>query len=531
MLFWKVKGDAKSKYKFYNFLTEYVERFKTVGIPFATELANDFCAVLDGQQRLTALYVGLKGTYAYHKPRRLWKNCTESFPPRMLYLNITQELPEDENDKKYEFFFREVSETNGVPLWIDGKGRKWFRVGEVLRFGNAKDDYDLDDFSDEYQLSKEEKKRVKLLEKVVFNHALINFYEEDDSSPERAVNIFVRINSGGTPLSLSDILYSIVIANWKKDAKKLIPELVDRVNSMNFNIWQDYVLRAFLMLYGREVRFKIKNFTNEFISCLEDNWTDIKTAIVELFKLLRSFGLDRSSLTSYNATLPILFYLYHSSKYKDFSTAIGYADDRNRIRNWLLKTLLLQTFGSSSDNALQKARSVMMDQEAKDEITFNTSLREFPSTALERALGQQSILTDEEIDVILESTAKGSKYSFTVLSLLFPDLNYADRKFHQDHLHPISAFEEDSERWPIANSILNLQMLEGNENMSKNAKSLTQWVDKEVKKGKSQDRVLEEALIPLDASLALNDFHDFIEKRKILLRNVLRRNLGMTIPS
>lgn len=527
MLFWKVKGEAKAKYKFYGFLTDYVERHKTVGSPFPSESINDFDAVLDGQQRLTALYIGLCGTYAFHRARYLWKYSEESFPPRILYLNISNELPEDENEKKYEFSFLEEKDTNADSLWTDAKGQKWFKVGEVLRFGDLKADYDLDDFASEFNLSKEEKKRIGRLEKVVFNETMINFYEEDDSSPERAVNIFVRINSGGTHLSLSDILFSIVTANWNKDAKKLIPDLVEAVNAMDFNITQDFVLRAFLMLHGREVRFKIKNFTNEFVRQLEENWMDIKTAIIELFRLMKSFGLTGFSLTSYNATLPILFYLYHSGIFKDFSVKVQFKGEREVMKRWLLKSLLLQTFGASADTLLQKARSVMSGPAKKSELALNENLDYFPDKDLERVLGQQTLFTDEELDNILVSTQKGSKYSFTVLALLFPSLNYADRKFHQDHLHPISAFDNDPDNRYIANSVLNLQMLEGNENKSKNAKSLVKWVEKEVDNGRSRDQVLADALIPIGVSLDIKDFQDFIDGRKTLLRNALRDSLGM----
>ena len=188
------------------------------------------------------------------------------------------------------------------------------------------------------------------------------------------------------------------------------------------------------MLHGREVRFKIKNFTNEFVRQLEENWMDIKTAIIELFRLMKSFGLTGFSLTSYNATLPILFYLYHSGIFKDFSVKVQFKGEREVMKRWLLKSLLLQTFGASADTLLQKARSVMSGPAKKSELALNENLDYFPDKDLERVLGQQTLFTDEELDNILVSTQKGSKYSFTVLALLFPSLNYADRKFHQDHL-------------------------------------------------------------------------------------------------
>jgi uncharacterized protein with ParB-like and HNH nuclease domain len=61
-LFWKVEGDTKHQYKYYSFLHNYRERYQTHNDEFDTNGVNDFMAVLDGQQRLASLYIGLKGS-------------------------------------------------------------------------------------------------------------------------------------------------------------------------------------------------------------------------------------------------------------------------------------------------------------------------------------------------------------------------------------------------------------------------------------------------------------------------------------
>lgn len=527
MLFWKVKGEAKGQYKFYSFLDNYIERHKTYGDSFNAAGINDFHAVLDGQQRLTSLYIGLSGSYASHRPYYLWKYSEESFPRRFLYLNLSVELMEDDNEKRYLFQFKDDNDTGGKPVWVDTKGNNWFRVPHLLKMYKANKDFDLDDFFEQYDFSKEEKKRLKRLYRVVFMESVINYYEEDDSSPERAVNIFVRINSGGTHLSLSDILFSMVIASWKTDAKEEYNNLVQQVNDMDFNISVDYLLRACLMLFNNEVRYKIKNFTNEFITTVEQHWPEVKKAVLELFRLIKSFGLHGQYLTSANATLPILFYIFYSGKVKDFSTSVAYAQERELMRRWLMKALLLQKFGRSSDTVLSKARSAMMNSDSKSKIVFNEDIALFPVREIDANIGTPTVLGEEEIDRLF-SYQKGSKYSFSVLSMLFPALNFADRIFDQDHLHPISSFDDDPENYATANSILNLQLLQDNENKSKNAASLEEWVDYSVKKRNvSKQQVLDEALIPTDTSLNIEDFQDFVKARRELLRDRLLSSLGM----
>ena len=80
-LFWEVR-DPKSKtdYKYYEFLREYREYYRTDNPEFNTEGHIDFDAVLDGQQRLTALYVGLCGTYAYYRGY-VWRQDNEHAVP------------------------------------------------------------------------------------------------------------------------------------------------------------------------------------------------------------------------------------------------------------------------------------------------------------------------------------------------------------------------------------------------------------------------------------------------------------------
>ena len=91
-------------------------------------------------------------------------------------------------------------------------------------------------------------------------------------------------------------------------------------------------------------------------------------------------------------------------------------------------------------------------------------------------------------------TEKDDQYAFSILAVLFPNLDYKNNNFHKDHLHPISFFTEETAKdlcldetaWneffdpTFNNSIINLQMLDANENMSKNDKTLKEWVEIEV---------------------------------------------------
>ena len=89
MLLWRVEGANTQNQRFYGILRKYKERYNIRSEEVPTKGMPSFEVVLDGQQRLTALYLGLKGSYAYHGYNLSWKDNEYSFPTRHLYLNLT----------------------------------------------------------------------------------------------------------------------------------------------------------------------------------------------------------------------------------------------------------------------------------------------------------------------------------------------------------------------------------------------------------------------------------------------------------
>jgi uncharacterized protein with ParB-like and HNH nuclease domain len=521
MLFWKVKGETKTDFRFYQFLKQYIQFHKTHNESTNTDQVNDFHAILDGQQRLTALFIGLCGSYAYKEYRRAYAYSEWSYPTRHLYLNISKTYSEEESDRQFIFSFIDKAISKEKDLFSDNENNKWFRVGRILSL-HQDENYDLDDFAEEQELDKESKKMLKRLDKVVHTDLIINYYEEDDQKPDKAVNIFVRINSGGTYLSFSDILMSIAVANWKeKDARNEIYNLVDNIGSKGFNISKDYVLKAFLFLYHKDVRSMITSFNNGFIVKIEENWEKIRNSILSLFDLAKSYGLTDYTLTSYNATLPILYYLYHRDIYEDFATKKCYEIERESIRRWLFSILLRKTFGGQGDAVLTQARRAFTND---IETELIKPLIDFPVKEINTEIKKLTDVGDDFIEELL-LTQKDSRYSFPILAMLYPDMDYKNNNFHQDHLHPASTYDKlkqehkDKYGWTVYNSILNLQMLDSNENMSKNATPLNTWITEQTK-NKNKDRFIESHLIP-KVDYSLENFDTFIiERKKVLIEKL-----------
>lgn len=527
MLFWKVKGGTKTDFRFYKFLSAFIQYHRICNDPIPTDNINDFYAVLDGQQRLTSLYIGLCGSYAYKDYRKRWDYSEYNFPTRHLYFNISRKYTQEESDREFIFSFVDKNISKENDLFIDKSNEKWFRVGKILAL-HQDYNYGIDEFAEDNNIDKESKRLLRLLDNVIHTKLNINFYEEDEQKPDKAVNIFIRINPGGTALSFSDILMSIAIANCKQmDAKTEIKNLVEHVRSKGFNISHDFILKSFLYLYHKDVRSLITSFNLGFIELVENNWTRIRDAVSNLFDLLRSFGLTDFTMTSYNAAMPILYYLYHKGIYQDFYKKIGNREDCEIIKKWLFSILLRRAFGASADSVLAQSRRAYTTDITGSYIKETVTL--FPATEINSEIRKLSDVGDDFIEDLLYSQ-KDSRYSFPILAMLYPDLDYRNNNFHQDHLHPASAYndleEKDKEKygWQVYNSILNLQMLDANENESKNAKPLEKWVSEQTR-NKDMRKFMEDHLIP-DTDLSLSNFSDFIEKRKAMLVQRIRKMIN-----
>jgi uncharacterized protein with ParB-like and HNH nuclease domain len=112
LLFWRVEQDTKADHRFYTVLKKFRERYHSHCPEINTQHLHSFEAILDGQQRLTALYIGLKGTYAYKVYRRKWIDNDHSLPNRRLYLKLNELAPQDdlesdvnEDGRLYDFRF------------------------------------------------------------------------------------------------------------------------------------------------------------------------------------------------------------------------------------------------------------------------------------------------------------------------------------------------------------------------------------------------------------------------------------------
>ncbi len=476
-LFWRIEPRKRQEYQFYDFVRDYHER-DNYHCSLLTALPDrDLVAVLDGQQRMTALNIGLRGSYAWKLPGKWWSS-NEAFPVRHLYLDLLGK-PDTETGSEYRFEFLTETVTE-----ITTDGNLWLRCGRVL----TESEDDLIDSLDDLEISNDQRRQAKKvlrhLYRTIHHKELISYYEETEQDLERVLNIFIRMNSGGTPLSYSDLLLSIAVAQWSKlDARQEIHKLVDQMNKEGdqFNFSKDLVLKAGLMLSDiGSVGFKVENFNKANMATLESNWSHIREALLLSVQLLASFGFNSQNLRADSVLLPIAYYLFVRKPGERYLSRAEYAQDRENIRKWLVRSLLKASgiWGSGLDTLLTALR----------EQIRNHANAGFPVAQIESVMsarGKPLSFTAEELDELAD-LPYGDKRTFALLSLIFPGFDLS-RHFHVDHIYPQGRFtkaklrkaavaedclEEISDK---ANRLPNLQLLEGSINNEKRQKMPHDW--------------------------------------------------------
>ena len=128
-MFWRVEAQNSGQYRWYDFVREYHQRDN----PHCPELGpmqdKPLTAVLDGQQRLTAFNIGLRGSMAIKLPYKWW-DSSDAFPKRVLALDLLAPPDPDEDGSRYTFDF-----VNEGPHWF---GR---RSLVVQGFGHHDDEF------------------------------------------------------------------------------------------------------------------------------------------------------------------------------------------------------------------------------------------------------------------------------------------------------------------------------------------------------------------------------------------------------
>ena len=522
-LFWEI--TSTKDFKFYEFIKKYDQRETNHNQKIPLIDGDEIIAVLDGQQRLTALYIGLLGTYTEKLPYHRW-DSPKAFPEKYLCLNLLDKDDEDieEETSKYELKFCTKSE-------IENRDNKklWFKLNDILKYKTEGEILlepleILENCSNE--IKKEAYKKLMQLFKIVNRDKIINYYLEKENNLDKVLNIFIRMNSMGTKLNNSDLLLSIATDQWKnKDAREEINKLVDELNKEGFAIDKDFILKAALYLTKeiKNIRFKVDNFKKENMDLIEENWDNISDSLKLSLNLLKSFGYNKDNLSANTPILPISLYILEKNIDYKIVNHSSFSEDRKLIKEWIIKSTLKGIFSGRDISANVR------------EVVLKNKLNNFPLDKIKEELkkipGKSINFNEEEIDN-LSWNEYGDNTTFSVLQLLYPNLDYRNN-FYIDHIYPKSKFNEkylkkqniDVNDLCNPNYLANLQLLEGSQNLEKSNKEFKDWLEEQDFSKEERKDYFKKNYIPENIELTFRNYNEFFEEREKLLLKQLKKIL------
>ncbi len=396
---------------------------------------DDLYIVLDGQQRLTSLYIGLKGTRTLKK-KRVKNDNPNAYEEKRLYLNLKHQSNMDSPEDNYQFEFHAKKPENDKEHW-------WFKVGDILELESG-----VLNYASEHGLKNNELDLLEKLKDAFRNKQLISFFEETEKNLNKVLNIFIRVNSGGVKLSYSDLLMSILTASFLSDIREKMNELVDALKEKGFpNVRQDQVLKTCLLLIGKDTTFELKNFNKKNIKEIEENWEKITESIYNAAKLLKNFGYVGYLGSAY--ILSSLAYFYFLNLKMD-------KNDEEQALKFVRNAQITSYFSNSTDTKLSAIAHNMKEVQTFE--SFNHNLAKHQTWPLK--------ITNDMIEEMVNY--KYSDQVFPILQILYPNLNHKTNTFHIDHIYPKSKFNEKNKRlnqdfYGWKDYLYNLQLLEGGE--------------------------------------------------------------------
>ena len=508
-LFWHVNDDNVSWDTYFcNFLSDvtFDSRKQADSVNYeltGINVSMTDTAVLDGQQRLTSLYLSLLGD-AYIRQKHARKKNNGGLVTKLLIELNKSKLDVDEeeyNSKKYDIKFSEkvgrLSPTQfEIKNILDAKFQDETTRDKSIEDAIANVPADSKDYA---------RGILQKLYHKIFVEKLVRYTEIHDMNQDDALEMFVRFNSGGKALKKSEITMSILEAYWPSAKTEFGKLLVDSYAGFG----SDFIIRSALMLYGDVVKSDI---SKQIAEELKNNWSDFKKALKNLEAVLKDMKIEVSRFSSsWNVLLPILYFIYYNPEYKN---------NTEGIRSYLMRAILFTYFQSGTTGKLQQMKS-----------NINSYDYEITTDMLDQITDLR--VTDGKIEDILNAE-KGSRVAGDALYYLSRDWTNKNFKYEQDHLHPFDRFDgrkpvsvsmEDWRRWRgNRNRLPNLQLLEGRSNGSKNDMRLIDYYNDMNDEQKAE--FCKQAIIPDGVSLELEQFDEFYEKRKAVLMDRIRALLG-----
>jgi len=418
-LFWELQAEHFGDWDIYRFVSEF-RHGDIHNDPASLRAGEPVTLVLDGQQRLTSLLIGLTGNYTVRNGAR---GRGAGWITKVLLLNLVQSPNDDDEEedgtaaRELYYGFKFVA-ADRLPK--NDVNAVWFKVPQILTVTDRDQlaatidrllllNPDLPEMSRQHL-----RNNLTRLWEVVHVEECLAYYLEREQSYDKVLDIFIRANDGGTKLSRSDLLMSMVTLRWdqynaRSETEAVTYALRDALAQDNaFD--RDYLLRSGLFFNDLDFAFQLRNFTPRNIGIIESRWAEIKQALLTAAQMFRSFGITGSALTGLNAVMLIASYVFKMNEGRPVSEWSVPEEDQSRIRRWITAVLFHGVLGGAANITMEFYRRIINEQlKLKpqfpiEELTARMAVRGRSMSFDEEAVGR--FIAQEPKSRVYEITAR-----------------------------------------------------------------------------------------------------------------------------
>lgn len=487
------------------------------------KLEEETTYVIDGQQRLSAFYIGIKGEYS-----------NES-----LYFDLWGEA--DKNNFNFEFA-KDITKLSKTVDNSDGTEKLrplWYRMTDLYtKFEDGGYDHStfIDDLAfeiDQYmpKLQKEKirdnlyKMQVAFFTNPIVGLCGVNVNRNIDIVKNRLniVRLFQKLNQGGTILSGLELMRSVLKA-YSSDNERFLNEIKNTYTDIGYN--QDEIIKLIFLLQDNPNKdiIEIDQTDSDFIQI---NCERIKQCLDGTRTFLKHAELYEYVIASHPSLIPLTFITYHLF-HLEIKEPAAYFDnyetgnpDFNPMINWYMLSVLNHVFQRGNGwNPYVTGRKKILDvvKAYKNQV--------FPADLIFDVYKKHSLNKfDDKFNGDWE-WLNWYERSLVIYLLYGKPANF--RQNDIDHIHPKSILVEKGIDWNKINILGNLEYLFYSDNRSKQFTEFSVWL-KNIFGGYKEklNKYLDIHCIPDDSSLWHTDrFEDFIEARRVLLYNKVKNNFS-----
>ena len=442
--------------------------------------------LLDGQQRITSLYGMIRGG-----------------PPAFFDGNARAFTGLNFNIKTEEFRFYQPSMMKGEPLWID--------VTTLMRDGNNGLGKYISVIGQHQDLESDVGTYIGRLNSILGIRDIELHVEQvtgADKSVEMVVNIFNRVNSGGTKLSRGDLALAKICGSWP-EGREHMQSVLKHWGDSGYRFNLDWLLRNVNAIITGEARFVHLHDTPT--SSIKDGLARAEKSVDYALNLIAGrLGLDHDRVLFGRYALPVM------ARYIDQRGGhLEDAAERDRLLCWYFQSAMWGRFSGSTESTLDA------DLEAITERTHGTdrlfeqlrlwhgSLRVEPAHFRGWSLGARFYPVLYALTRVGEAKDWGT--GLTLKSSLLGKMNALE----VHHIFPKSLLYSKEFKRPQVNAVANFCFLTKDTNLQIGACSPSKYFAEVEQK---HPGALASQWIPMDRELwKAENYLQFLEERRHLL--------------